>query len=82
MAQKSVFDPITFKRTGKSRGSDRNIMLQRPRRYSADSIAMNSIMDKNTVLLEMDGDNSQSPEPRTRREEVGLRASLIQNDGK
>ena len=81
MAQKSVFDPITFKRTGKLKGSDRNIMFQRPRRYSADSVAMNSILDKNTVLLDLEGDNSQNPEPRARREEVGLKASLLRNDG-
>jgi hypothetical protein len=80
--QKTVFCPITFKRTGKFKGSEAGTRSQRSRRYSLDSLAANSIMDKHTIMFDMDNEGNGSPEARFRKEEVGLKESLIHPEDK
>ena len=82
MAQKSVFDPVTFKRTGKLVGSQIDIRTNKPRRYSLDSVAATSIMEKNTLIMDIENDGHTGPEARLRREEVGLKETLLRADHK
>ena len=71
LGQKSVFDPVTFKRTGKAK-KDLNNIPKRPRRLSLDSLNQPSLLGKDTFNfdIEQEQENLANEEPKERVNEM------------